>query len=195
MFLLLIKVNKIFWSFPHENERELLHIHQIGPCLFCRVHFLPFCNNLQRKMLILGETSATTLYLLPLLRPIAYVNISSRTSRLLNLMITRLLFLTTPGNLWHAWRRTEFTSSDDILSTLWKKPLIKFVFSNFHTAPFSWSPPQITRFDFHPRNYSFILSLASSDILSSKSGMILLWMFCKSSLANKALEWSTSMSS
>jgi hypothetical protein len=31
-----------------------------------------------------------------------------------------------------------------------------------------------TRFDFHPRNYSFILSLASSDILSSKSGMILL---------------------
>ena len=118
MFLLLIKVSKFFWSFAHVNERELLHIHQFDPCLFCRVQFLPFFNNLQRKMLILGETLVTTLYILPLLSPIAYVNISSRTSRLLNLKITRRPFLTPPGNIWHDWGRTEFTSSDDILSTL-----------------------------------------------------------------------------
>ena len=118
MFLLLIKVNKFIWSFPHVNERKLIQIHQFDPCLFCRVHFLPFFNNLQRKMLILGETLATTPYILPFLSPIAYVNISSRTSRLLNLMITRRSFLAPPGYIWHDWRRTEFTSSDDILSIL-----------------------------------------------------------------------------
>jgi hypothetical protein len=30
--------------------------------------------------------------------------------------------------IWRSSRRTEFTSSDNILSTLWKKPFIKFVF-------------------------------------------------------------------
>jgi hypothetical protein len=45
-------------------------------------------------------------------------------------MITRRSFLTPPGNLWHDWRRTEFTSSDDIFRSDFTRSFMQFQHHN-----------------------------------------------------------------